>query len=69
MTPYTTLAALYALCGRDDEAAARLETARGMEPGLSLALMAKVYGANASRPGSRSARLIDALRGLGLPEG
>jgi tetratricopeptide (TPR) repeat protein len=64
-----TLAALYRLQNRTDEAEKALERARRLEPGLSVTLMKKVYGVTEERPGSRTQRLLDALRVTGLAEG
>ena len=64
-----TLAALYRLQDRTAEAEKALERARRLEPGLSVALMKKVYGVTEERPGSRTQRLLDALRVMGLVEG
>ena len=63
-----TLAALYGLQDRTAEAEKALERARRLEPGLSVALMKKVYGVTEERSGSRSQRLLDALRVTGLAE-
>jgi len=64
-----TLAALYGLQDRTAEAEKALERARRLEPGLSIALMKKVYGVTEERSGSRTQRLLDALRVTGLVEG
>ncbi len=64
-----TLAALYRLRDRAAEAEKALERARRLEPRLSVALMKKVYGVTDERPGSRTQRLLDALRATGLKEG
>ena len=64
-----TLAALYRLRDRAAEAEKALERARRLEPKLSIALMKKVYGVTDERPGSRTQRLLDALRTTGLEEG
>jgi len=63
-----TLAALYGLQDRTAEAEKALERARRLEPGLSIALMKKVYGVTEERSGSRTQRLLDALRVTGLAE-
>lgn len=63
-----TLAALYRLQDRTAEAEKALERARRLEPGLSVALMKKVYGVTEERSGSRTQRLLDALRVTGLAE-
>ena len=63
-----TLAALYGLQDRTAEAEKALERARRLEPGLSVALMKKVYGVTEERSGSRTQRLLDALRVTGLAE-
>lgn len=64
-----TLAALYHLRDRAAEAEKALERARRLEPKLSIALMKKIYGVTDERPGSRTQRLLDALRIMGLEEG
>jgi adenylate cyclase len=66
--PAATLAALYVFEGRDEEAKNALQHARRLEPKLSIAVMKKVYGITQERPGTRSQRLIDALRQAGLAE-
>ena len=64
-----TLAALHSLQGREAEAQKALERARRLEPRLSIMLMKKIYGVTDERPGSRTQRLLDALRAAGLSEG
>jgi adenylate cyclase len=66
--PFTTLAALYFIQGRDKDGALALEKALRMEPKISLNRMKKVYGVVQDKPGSRSYRLLDALRTAGMPE-
>jgi TolB-like protein len=66
--PAATLAALYVLQGREAEGRKALENARRLEPKLSIAIMKVVYGVTEERPGSRTQRLLDALRSLGLAE-
>jgi adenylate cyclase len=66
--PFTTLAALYGLVGREHDARKTLEKARQLEPNLSVALMARVYGNSGDGPFKRGRRLLDALRKAGLPE-
>ena len=63
-----TLSALYHLQGRAAEAIKALERARRLEPKISITLMKKVYGVTDERPGSRTQRLLDALRATGLAE-
>ena len=64
-----TLAALYNLRDRTAEAEKALERARRLEPKLSIAMMKDVYGVTDERRGSRTQRLLDALRTTGLEEG
>ena len=66
--PFTTLAALYVLQGRDREGLRALDKARRLEPQVSIERMRKIYGLDEERPGSRSQRLIDALLSIGLKE-
>ncbi len=66
--PSATLAALYCLRGRAVEAEKALEGARRLEPELSITLMKKVYGVTDERPGTRTQRLLNALRSMGLEE-
>jgi tetratricopeptide (TPR) repeat protein len=63
-----TLAALYVLQGREAEGRKALRNAHRLEPKLSIAVMKKLYGASGDRPGSRTQRLLDALRTVGLTE-
>ena len=63
-----TLSALYHLQGRTAEAETALGRARRLEPKLSIAMMKKVYGVTDERPGSRTQRLLNALRKTGLSE-
>ncbi|MFP6742762.1 MAG: tetratricopeptide repeat protein [Alphaproteobacteria bacterium] len=65
---HATLAALYVIQGREAEGRRALQNALRLEPTLSIAVMKNVYGASADRPGSRSQRLLDALRTAGLAE-
>ncbi len=66
--PSATLAALYVLRGREAEGRKALQNAQRLEPKLSIAVMKNVYGVSGDRPGSRSQRLLDALRTAGLAE-
>ena len=66
--PSATLAALYVLRGREAEGRKALQNAQRLEPKLSIAIMKNVYGVSGERPGSRSQRLLDALRTVGLTE-
>ena len=66
--PSATLAALYVIQGREAEGRKALQNARRLEPKLSIAIMKNVYGVSGDRPGSRSQRLLDALRTAGLAE-
>ncbi len=66
--PSATLTALYVIRGREAEGRRALQNARRLEPKLSIAVMKKVYGVSGERPGSRSQRLLDALRTVGLAE-
>ena len=66
--PFATLAALYAMDGRGEDAKRALSRACKLEPGLSITKMKEIYGVVEERPGSRSARLLDALRDTGLEE-
>jgi adenylate cyclase len=66
--PLATLAALYAIQGREAEGRKALQSARRLEPKLSIALMRSVYSGVKDRPGARSQRLLDALRTTGLAE-
>ena len=63
-----TLAALYVLQDREAEGEKALRNARRLEPGLSIDTMKKVYGVTEERAGSRTQRLIQALRTAGLEE-
>lgn len=67
--PSATLAALFSLQGQSAQAKKALERACRLEPKLSIELMKKVYGVTVERPGSRTQRLLDALRKAGLAEG
>ena len=66
--PSATLAALYVIRRREAEGRKALQNARRLEPNLSIAVMKNVYGVSSDRPGSRSQRLLDALRTAGLAE-
>jgi len=66
--PFVTLAALYVLEGQDKDGVRALEKALRMEPKASINTMKKVYGVTQDKPGSRSYRLLDALRAVGMPE-
>ncbi len=66
--PPATLAALYTIQGREAEGRKALAQALALEPELSISLMKSVYGVSKDRPGTRTQRLLDALRRLGLPE-
>jgi tetratricopeptide (TPR) repeat protein len=66
--PFATLAVLYVLQDGEAEGRRALQNARRLEPKLSIAVMKNVYGVSADRPGSRSQRLLDALRTVGLAE-
>ena len=66
--PAATLAALYVLQGREAEGRKALGNARRLEPKLSIAVMKDVYGVSEDRPGTRTQRLLDALRTAGLAE-
>jgi adenylate cyclase len=61
-----TLAALYVLRGREAEGRKALQNARRLEPKLSIAVMKNVYGVSRDRPGTRTQRLLNALRTVGL---
>ena len=63
-----TLAALYVLRGREAEGRKALQNARRLEPKLSIAVMKNVYGVSGDQPGTRTQRLLDALRTAGLAE-
>jgi adenylate cyclase len=63
-----TLAALYVLRGREAEGRKALRNALRLEPKLSIAGMKNVYGVSGDRPGTRTQRLLDALRTAGLAE-
>ena len=65
---FTTLAALYIIQGREAEGRKALGNVRRLEPTLSIAVMKNVYGVSGDRPGSRTQRLLDALRTAGLAE-
>jgi adenylate cyclase len=66
--PSATLAALYVIQGQNAEGQKALQNAYRLEPGLSLDMMKNVYGISRDRPGTRSQRLLDALRSIGLKE-
>ena len=66
--PFATLAALYVLDGREADARKTLENARRLEPNLSIAVMARIYGISETGQSGRGQRLLDALRKAGLPE-
>ena len=66
--PSATLAALYVLRGREAEGRKALRNAYHLEPKLSIAVMKNVYGVSGDQPGTRSQRLLDALRTAGLAE-
>ena len=66
--PSATLAAVYFIRGREAEGHKALQNARRLEPTLSIAVMKKVYGVSGDQPGTRTQRLLDALRTAGLAE-
>jgi adenylate cyclase len=66
--PFATLAALYVIQGRTKEGAWALENAQRLEPKVTVNTMKKVYGVTEEKSGSRSQRLLDALRAAGMPE-
>ena len=66
--PPATLAALYVMQGREEEGRRALAQARKLEPSLTVEVMKKVYGVTKERPGSRTSRLLDGFRTLGVPE-
>ena len=66
--PFATLAALYVLNGREVDARKTLENARRLEPNLTTARMARIYGISETGPSRRGQRLLDALRKAGLPD-
>ena len=66
--PFTTLAAVYGLVGRDLDAERTLEQARRLEPNLSIGLMTRIYGSSEGGSSKRGHRLLEALRKTGLPE-
>ncbi len=66
--PFATLAALLVLRGRGAEGRKALRNARRLEPKLSIATMKNVYGVSGDQPGTRTQRLLDALRTAGLEE-
>ncbi len=66
--PFATLAALYVLRGREAEGRRALRDALRLEPKLSITVMKNVYGITKDRPGTRTQRLLDALRTAGLAE-
>ena len=65
---FATLAALYHIQGRKKDALKALDKSRRLEPGVSIVQMKKIYGVSRDRPGSRTQRLLDALREAGLRE-
>ncbi len=66
--PFATLAALYVLRDREKEGRKALRNALRLESKLSIAVMKNVYGVSGDRPGTRTQRLLDALRTAGLAE-
>ena len=66
--PFATLAALYVIQGRAKEGAWALENSQRLEPKVTVDMMKKVYGVTEEKSGSRSQRLLDALRAAGMPE-
>ncbi len=66
--PPAILAALCVIQGREEEGRRALNQARQLEPGLTIDVMKKVYGVTKERPGSRTQRLLDAFRTLGVAE-
>ncbi|MDJ0947414.1 MAG: adenylate/guanylate cyclase domain-containing protein [Alphaproteobacteria bacterium] len=66
--PAATLAALCFVQGRETEGRKALQQALRLEPTLSISRMRNVYGVSKDRPGTRTRRLLDALRRAGLPE-
>jgi tetratricopeptide (TPR) repeat protein len=66
--PFATLAALYVIRGRAKEGAWALENSQRLEPKVTVNTMKKVYGVTEEKSGSRSQRLLDALRAAGMPE-
>jgi TolB-like protein/Tfp pilus assembly protein PilF len=66
--PAATLAALYVLQDREADGRRALKQALTLDPGLTIDVMKNVYGVTEERPGSRTKRLLDALRTLGVPE-
>ncbi len=66
--PPATLAALYVIQGREAEGQRALDQALKLEPKLTIDIMKKVYGVDEERAGSRTQRLLDGLRALGVAE-
>mgnify|MGYP000359608919 CR=1 FL=1 len=66
--PFATPAALLVLRGREAEGRKALRNAQRLEPNLSIAVMKDVYGVSGDQPGTRTQRLLDALRTAGLEE-
>jgi adenylate cyclase len=66
--PFATLAALYVIQGRAKEGAWALENSQRLEPKVTVDMMKKVYGVTEEKSGSRSQRLLDALRAAGMSE-
>ncbi len=66
--PPATLAALYVIQGREAEGQRALDQALKLEPKLTIDVMKKVYGVVEERAGSRTKRLLDGLRALGVAE-
>jgi hypothetical protein len=66
--PPATLAALYVIQGREAEGQRALDQALRLEPKLTIEVMKKVYGVVEERAGSRTKRLLDGLRALGVAE-
>ena len=63
--PFAWLTAMYVHVGREQDASKALESARRLEPDLSIAYMKGIYR---DTHGQRAERLFDALRKAGLPE-
>ena len=66
--PPATLAALYVIQDREAEGRRALGQALRLEPKLTIEVMKKVYGVVEERSGSRTQRLLDGLRTLGVAE-
>ena len=56
------------LVGHETDARKTLESARRLEPNLSIAVMARIYGISGAGRSRHAHRLLDALRKAGLPE-